>query len=119
MILKAAYFSLTGLPERRRLGWAADLRPAINRGRALGVAWPPQGEGHNVRAWAELLVTVRALAPATAFAAPFALEVQRRGQRIGQLWTETLRYRKNAAYLYELGQVREAAEWFLVHSPVL
>jgi hypothetical protein len=119
MILKAAYFSLIGLPEDRQLSWGADLRPAINRGRTLGIAWPPQGEGHNIRAWAELLVAVRILTAATTFAAPFALEVQRRGQRIEQLWRETLRYRKNYAYQYEMRHVREAAEWFLVNSAAL
>ena len=119
MILKAAYFSLIGLPDTRALTWGADLRPAIARGRAMGIGWPPAGEGHNVRAWAELLVVVRALAPATAFAAPFALEVQRHGQRIEQLWRETLRYRKNYAYLYEVRQVRESTEWYLIHSPRL
>ena len=82
-------------------------------------AWPAQGTGHNVRAWAEFLVAVRALAPVTAFVSPFDLDVQRRGQRIEQLWKETLRYRKNYAYLYEMRQVREAAEWFLVNSHVL
>jgi len=78
-----------------------------------------QGAGHNVRAWAELLVVVRALAPATAFAPALAHDVQRRGQRIGQLWSETLRYRKNYAYLYEVRPAREAAEWLLVNSDLL
>src|SRR5438105_4955713 len=50
MLLKAAYFSLIGLPETQSLSWGADLRPAIVRGRVLGVPWPRQGEGHNVRA---------------------------------------------------------------------
>jgi len=119
MILKAAYFSLVGLAETHVLTWKADLRPAIERGRTLGIAWPAQGEGHNVRAWAELLVSVRALSPATTYAAPFASEVQRQAQRIQQLWRETLRYRKNYAYGYEMRQVREAAEWLLVNSPGL
>jgi hypothetical protein len=119
MVLKAAYFSLIGVPETQALSWQTDLRPAIHRGRGLGIAWPRHGEGHNVRAWAELLVAVRALSPATAFAMPFALAVQRRGQRIEQLWRETLRYRKNFAYPFEMRDVREAAEWFLVNSPTL
>jgi len=68
-------------------------------------------------AWAELLVAVRALAPATALATPVANTVQRHGQRIEQLWRETLRYRKNFAYEHhEVRQVRESAEWFLIHS---
>jgi hypothetical protein len=119
MTLKAAYFSLIGLSETHVLTWNADIQPAINRGRDLGIAWPAQGAGHNVRAWAEFLVAVRAMSPATAYASPFDLEVQRRGQRLAQLWRETLRYCKNNAYWYEMRQVREAAEWFLVHARVL
>jgi len=119
MILKAAYFSLIGLPETRVIGWGTDLRPAIHRGRAMGIAWPPQGEGHNVRAWAELLVRERALLPTTIFPAPFGLEVQRQGQRVEQLWRETLRYRKNYAYLYEMRQMHEAAQWFLGNAHAL
>jgi hypothetical protein len=114
MTLKAAYFSLVGLSETDVITWAGRIQPAINRGRqTLRIAWPPQGQGHNVRAWAELVVAERALSPATAYAPPFALEVQRRGQRVGQLWSEALRYHKNFAYWYEVRQVREAAEWLL------
>jgi hypothetical protein len=119
MTLKAAYFALVGLADTDVITWNAHLQPAIQRGRTMGVAWPPQGAGHNVRAWAELLVRVRALSPATAWAPPLDHQVQRYGQRIGQIWRETLRYHKNVAYWYEMNQVREAAEWFLVHSNVL
>lgn len=118
MTLKAAYFSLLGLAEKDVITVPGHIQPAINRGRAapLSIAWPNQGAGHNVRAWAELLVGVRALAPATAYSPDFATQVQRHGQRIGQLWREILRYHKNRAYLYEVRQVREAAGWFLVNS---
>jgi hypothetical protein len=118
MTLKAAYFSLFGLAEDDVITVAGHIRPAINRGRAapLSIAWPIPGDGHNVRAWAELVVGVRALAPATAYGVAFAAQVQACGQRIGQLWRETLRYHKNRAYLYEVRQVREATEWLLVNS---
>ncbi len=119
MTLKAVYFSLIGLAETAVITWKAHLQPAINKGKGMGMAWPAQGAGHNVRAWAELLVGVRALSATTAFVPPFGLEVQRHGQRIEELWRETLRYRKNHAYLYETKQVREAAEWLLVNSDVL
>jgi hypothetical protein len=114
MILKAAYFSLLGMGETDVITWGGHLRPAIDRGRLLGIAWPYQGAGHNIRAWAELLVLERASSPATAYAVPFGREVQRQGQLFEPLWRETLRYRKNDAYLYEVRQVREATEWFLV-----
>jgi hypothetical protein len=120
MVLKAAYFSLLSLPETQTLRWDTDLRPAIDRGRnVLHIVWPSSGAGHNIRAWAELLVLERASSPATAFAPPFALEVQGQGQRLERLWTETLRYRKNYAYLHEMRQVRDVAEWFLVNSHAL
>jgi len=118
MTLKAAYFSLSGLAEDDVITVCGHIQPAINRGRAapLSIAWPNQGAGHNVRAWAELLVGVRALNPATTYGPAFAAQVQRCGQRIGQLWRETLRYHKNRAYLYEVRQIRESAEWLLVNS---
>jgi hypothetical protein len=116
MTLKAAYFSLIGLPETQLITWNADLQPAINRGRGMGIAWPAQGAGHNVRAGAELLVAVRTLSPVTIFPPPLGLAVQTHGQRIEQLWRETLRYRKNYAYLHEMRQIREAAEWLLVNA---
>mgnify|MGYP000119331332 CR=1 FL=1 len=115
MILKAAYFSLSGIAETQRISWPGDLRPAIDRGRAVfHIAWPSAGAGHNVRAWAELLIAERAAT--SAYPRHFALEVQAHGQRIGSYWNETLRYRKNFAYLYEVRMMREAAEWLLVNS---
>src|SRR4051794_30824942 len=113
MLLKAAYFSLSGLAEMDVITVASHIQPAINRGRAppLSIAWPHHGAGHNVAAWAQLLVGVRALSPVTLYPPIFAGQVQRCGQRIGQLWREILRYHKNLAYLHEMRQVRDATEW--------
>jgi hypothetical protein len=119
MMLKAAYFALIGVPETTAITWNGHLRPAISRGVAMRIAWPNQGAGHNVRAWAELLIATRALSPATAYPVGFGLRVQGSSQRIGQLWSEILRYRKNHAYLYEVRHVREAAEWLLVNGQLL
>jgi hypothetical protein len=117
MTLKAAYFRLIGLGTTEVITWAGRILPAIERGRnVLGIAWPKAGQGHNVRAWAELLVAERAATPGAAYAPPFGQEVQAQGQRVGQLWSESLRYHKNLAYPSEVKQVREAAEWLLVHS---
>ena len=119
MILKAAYFSLLGRAETDSLTWVGDILPAIYAGRARKIDWPYQGQGHNVRAWAELLVAEHAATPGAAYPPLFGQEVQACGQSIGQLWSETLRYHKNVAYLYEMNQVREAAEWLLVNSDTL
>jgi hypothetical protein len=92
----------------------------VTLGRALGIAWPAQGQWHNVRAWAELLVTVRASGAATAYASPgFGAQVLSMAQRLEGLWSETLRYHKNVAYPYEVQRVRAAAEWLLAHTRVL
>jgi hypothetical protein len=119
MTLRAAYLSFIGLGETTPITQKEHLRPAVNQGRLLGVAWPPQGEFHNVRAWAELLVTQRASTPDAAYSPSFGGDVQRYGQRIGELWREFLRYHRNYAYAFEVRQVREAAEWFLVNSHAL
>ncbi len=54
-----------------------------------------------------------------AYPVDFGDQVQANGQRIGQLWNETLRYRKNKPYSYEITQVREATEWLIVNSELL
>jgi hypothetical protein len=121
MLLKAADFSVLGIGEITHLHMAVYINPAIQLGRGLGIAWPQGGQGHNVRAWAELLILERATHPnsAMAYAADFSIQVQANGQWISQLWNETLRYHKNRPYSYELRQVREATEWFLVNSELL
>jgi hypothetical protein len=119
MTLKAAYFALMGHTPSATITMSGHIDPAINRGRSLGVPWPAQGRGHNVRAWAELLVAERTAMPGAAYPPPLMVEVQRCGQRIGDLWRETLRYHKNVAYRHEVQRVREAAEWLLSNSDVL
>ena len=116
MTLKAAYFTMLGIAEDHTITVPGHIQPAINRGRGapFNIAWT--GAGHNVRAWAELLVGVRAQDPSTAYDGPFAEQVQGCGQRVYQLWRETLRYHKNYAYLHEVRQVREATQWLLVNS---
>lgn len=120
MTLKAAYFRLLGLAETVVIGWGANILPAINRRRTvLGVVWPVSGQGHNVRAWADLLIAERAAMLGAAYAPVFGLQVQECGQNIGTLWSETLRYHKNVAYLYELRRVQDGVEWLLVNEAML
>lgn len=60
MLLKAAYFSVIGLNENAPITWAGELLPAIDRGKKVfTIPWPNSGKGHNIRAWAELLVQER------------------------------------------------------------
>ena len=115
MSLKAAYFSLT-LSDTTPIAWTTHLRPAIDHGRNVRmISWPIHGAGHNVRAWAELLVAERAATPGRVLSPAISQEIQTCGQRIGELWNESLRYHKNLAYLYEVTKVRLATEWLLVN----
>jgi hypothetical protein len=115
MTLKAAYFSLT-LAEMDTITWASHIQPAISHGRNVrSIAGPNQGAGHNVRAWAELLVAERAAIPGMAYLAATGRQIQACGQQIGLLWSESLRYHKNLAYPHEATQVRLAAEWLLAN----
>jgi hypothetical protein len=119
MLLKAAYFSVIGVAPDTLIDWKLSILPAIERAKKqFQIGWPSKGQGHNIRAWAELLVAER-VDLGTAYPVPFGLAVQRQGQRIGQLWSETLRYHSNVAYLYEVAQIREATEWLLVNNDVL
>ncbi len=115
MALKATYFSLT-LAETTAIDWKTHLKPAITHAQTThGITWPNHGSGHNVRAWAELLVAERATIAGRAYSPEDGRQIQTCGQRIGRLWSETLRYHNNLAYQYEVTQVRLCAEWLLVN----
>ncbi len=114
MTLKAAYFSLA-LTDTTPITWVGHLQPAIHHGRTVRmILWPNQGAGHNVRAWAELLVVERAATAGMAYAPADGRQIQACGQRIGQLWNESLRYHNNLAYQHEVTQIRLATEWLLI-----
>ena len=89
-----------------------DLRAARLSAPSLGVA--PLGNLHDVRGWAELLVATRASLPNSAYPIPgFGNVVVSAANRVHRLWRESLRYHKNAAYDYEMVQVRTASQWLL------
>jgi len=115
MWLKAAYFSLLH-SETDQITWSTHIQPAIQRGKMVhGIVWPSQGAGHNVKAWAELLVLERAATPNLALTVHTGQAIQTCGLRIGQLWKESLRYHNNLAYQYEVTTVRLATEWLLAN----
>lgn len=119
MVLKAAYFRVIGFATTQAITFP-DLQAAINQGKILGIPWPTKGQGHNVRAWAQLLVTWRATTPGWSYPPlSFGLQVLARGQLFERLWIESLRYHKNTAYLFEVTQIREATEWLLSNSAEL
>ena len=119
MTLKAAYFSIT-MGEFDLIEWSPHIQGAINHGKTThGITWPNPGKGHNVRAWAELLVAERATIAGKVYPADVGRQIQVSGQRVGLLWSETLRYHKNVAYMHEVTQVRLSTEWLLANLDTL
>ena len=53
--------------------------------------------------------------PGKALSPAISQEIQTCGQRIGELWNESLRYHNNVAYQHEVTKVRLAAEWLLAN----
>lgn len=86
ILLKAASFSVIDVGERTPLQMAVHIIPAIQLGRGLGIAWQVGGQGHHVRAWAELLVLERATHPdpAVGYSVEFGDRVQAHALRISQ-----------------------------------
>src|SRR5262249_35375946 len=107
MSLKAAYFSLT-LLDTTPIAWGTHLLPAIQHARSVRmIPWPNHGAGHNVRAWAELLVVERAAAPGKALSPAISQEIQACGQRIGELWNESLRVAVHGSWMTSVQSVTE------------
>jgi hypothetical protein len=104
MALKASYFDSILFDPRRPIE-RVDLRSAVVRARALGVPWSSAGNLHDLAAWASIVVAERRFR-GNPFQARNAVRLIRAAQRLFRLWRETLRYRSNRAYSYEVEQVR-------------
>jgi hypothetical protein len=114
MTLKASYFALVGFADSQPITMA-DLRMAQRSAPMQGVS--TLTTLHDLHGWTDLLLATRASLPGKAYARPrFGNRVMKAGHRIHRLWREWLRYHKNTAYEYELGQVRMAAQWLLANS---
>jgi hypothetical protein len=119
MILKAAYFRLIGFHDRQTID-RHDLFQAAKTAQTIGVVWLPPSNFHNLRAWVELLVRSRASKPSSTYLSPrFAQDVVDRTLKVQRFWNETLRYRKNVAFEWEVREVREGAAWLISHSELL
>jgi len=120
MVVKAACFSVIGLGETEPLDWKTHLRPAIEFGRTkASIIWPFRGDGHNVRAWLELLIYTREQVLNKPFPTAFKEEAQRVGAAVELLWRETLRYHKNVASRREADQMQRAVVWLLNQRNIL
>jgi hypothetical protein len=110
MTLKAAYFSLLGFNRQTKVT-RADLqavKSAAKRKYQIDL-----GNFHNVFHWAKLLIYDR-IALGQGYSIPgFDLEVTRRSESVHSRWRETLRYKTNRPYEFEVKAVRDSAQWLL------
>jgi hypothetical protein len=106
MILKAAFFNVSGFPERQPIT-RNDLRSGLATLQNVG----PNPPLHHLGLWAEALVRYRSNTPGLAYADPtFGSQVTAQAYILYGLWRETLRYHKNVAYPHEVARARAAAE---------
>jgi hypothetical protein len=118
MVIKAAWFTLIGIPETRPIG-PTDLAAAVAVARAYGIVWPPQGRYHAIFHWGQLVVQHR-MALAKPYPSPrFGRQVIEHSRRIYDCWREVIRYKKNRAYPSEVATVAESTQWLLANSIAL
>lgn len=115
MTLKAAWFRLLGYPENRAISFR-DLEAARTLATArYGIAWPGRNF-HAVVHWAELLLQHR-IALGRSYPDPrFGRTLIEHSQSVYERWRETLRYKKNRAYSFEVATVGASAQWLLHNS---
>lgn len=117
MVLKAAWFDLIGYPEHRAISHG-DLREAVNM--AMGdyhISGP--GNLHNLSLWAQLLVRHRMKLEKDYETVNFAAEVTTHSESVYERWRETLRYKKNCPYSFEVETVARSTGWLLSNSLLL
>jgi hypothetical protein len=111
MTLKAAWFTLLGFPETRTITFQ-DLHSAVQLARNYGIAWPGRNF-HALSHWAQLLVQHRIVVKGGYPDPQFGASVQEHCDRIYDRWQETLRYKRNRAYVFEVQAVADSTEWLL------
>lgn len=119
MTVKAAWFALNRFALDRPIT-PRDLNSAVALAQgAYGIAWPHHGRLHAVSHWAELLIRHR-IALGQPYADPaFGAVLLSETRRICDRWRETLRYKKNSPYVFEVRAVAASVAWLLDKSRVL
>lgn len=118
MVIKAAWFTLIGMPDTRPIGFA-DLAAAVSLAKGYGIVWPLPGKYHAVFHWGQLVVQHRMALGKTYHSAKFGVRVIEHSRQIYDCWREVLRYKKNRAYPFEVAAVAESTNWLLVNALAL
>jgi hypothetical protein len=113
MTVKAAWFALLGYPEHRSIV-RSDLEAAKVKAKSYGIGW--SGNFHDLEAWAQLLIQHRAASNRPYSVHHFDKILLDHSRRVYHRWRESLRYKRNVPYRFEVEAVAESAEWFLTNS---
>ena len=117
--IKAAYFRFVFATSNLDPKTVIDRdrrRVAVGEFKNLGMSKQP-GQ-HDISGWAQLLISKRA-----SLSARYSIDRERaiinQARLLSQRWVETLRYRSNKPYSYEVRIVREVSAWFKSVYPLL
>jgi hypothetical protein len=118
MALKVAWFSNVLQYDDARIIQRSDLNQARDLAKnTYGLPW--QGGLHNLESWANLINQHRISIGNYYSDVNFGNQALLQSRIVYSRWRETLRYKKNRAYIFEADSVAEATEWFLLNSSIL
>jgi hypothetical protein len=110
MLLKAAYFRLTGKGPNDAIAMT-DINNAKKYAiTTLGLSWP--GNLHDLTKWGELLIEDRRFRRVP-YPSALARSLHARVQRIYVNWREQLRYRANKPYQGKVDNTVQSVFWLL------
>lgn len=116
MVLKAAYFRLTGWRSRQPFT-KSDLDNAKAYANRTVFPMPPplkwwDANLHDLSKWALLLIQERRRR-SVAFSPAFSRALETRVRLVHANWREYLRYRMNRPYAHEVENTHAAVQWLL------
>jgi hypothetical protein len=117
MTLKVAWFSNVLKYDDNKILKRLDLQQAGELAKkSYGIPW---GGLHDIEGWAGLITKHRITNGNYYTNSDFGTQVLLQSQTVYSRWRETLRYKKNRAYIFEAETIAQATRWFLLNSSIL
>jgi hypothetical protein len=117
MTLKVAWFSNVLKHDDNKIIKKSDLQQAGELAKkSYGIPW---GGLHDLEGWAGLITKHRITIGNGYPNSNFGTQVLLQSQTVYSRWRETLRYKKNRAYVFEAESIAQATRWFLMNSSFL
>jgi hypothetical protein len=117
MTLKSAWFSNVLKYDDNKIIKRSDLQQAGDLAKkTYRIPW---GGFHDLVGWAGLITEYRIINGNYYINSNFGPQMLLQSQSVYSRWRETLRYKKNRAYVFEADSVAQATEWFLLNSSIL